>query len=350
MELDLTKTTHLFEDDLKFLREKIKYKSNDADRVHEYILGSEGNRKVEVFNVLENPPKFLFENQATNTELYNFLKHDPKSVRFFYKTYTENKTFLEKLCDPSYPLYLSEVEEELKLPIKARNMDEEIRSLSSFIQSKTYEKNTLIESLNELDKEYSTLEGKVKEKKIEIETLETQIMNLHGKEGLMKITDYLKQVQTFIRRVYEDRDNQDPMRLSGVKGLFSIDKEKFRSLLDDSEKLELYLKADEFTKEDIENSKTELAKVKEEIIQAREQALRELEITRYMKISEKLKKLSQGALFNLNFVKDRQQRNDPEYKLFGYNGLMENMVDILNTTGDLITQIELAKKAQGENK
>jgi len=296
------------------------------------------NRKdVKVETLVEK----LLETDMSRKDLYNLLRYYPNGAKFVYKKYQDLRPLVEELCDPDNLLYLPDVNETLQLPRQVKNLEEELKTLNRSIEGKTTERNNLIESLNEMETKYNTLEEKVKTAKINLETLETQVMNLHGKAGLEKITSYLVQVQKFIKKTYDDRENKD-IGVIGM-GIFKIDRDDFHDLLTEAEKLELYLKSDEFTKEDITNEKSEIAKLREQIAVETEQALKELEITKYMKISEKLGKLSQGALFNLNFVKDRQQRNDPEYKLPGYNGLIENMVDILNTMGDLMRQIENKK-------
>jgi len=215
----------------------------------------------------------------------------------------------------------------LKDSVRTKDLEAEIQSLNKDISTKQQERNNPVESIDPMEKEYSVLEGKVKTAKTGLETFETQITNLHSKEGFQKVLGYLVEVQEFVNDTYQNIENQVPSEIVGTTARFVIDKENFRLRRDNSKKLELYLKADEFTQESVENSKTELVKIKDQIKVDMEQAERESQITQFMRPGKRLLKLTMGIGDSLQFLVNKTYKTADGIIVptIGFNQLKENL-------------------------
>ncbi len=343
--MDNKTTVQVNEEDLKAMRKLTtgSKKGTDPEKFHDLI----DKYKKEVIDAKETPD-FLFSGKAGNRDVYRYLKENPKSAQFIYDNYPGNQSFIRTLCDErNTTLYLPKVAKELGLVVDIKGYEDQLSELRRTIQDKQQERNSLAESIAPMEAEYDELEKNLKGKKIELETLETQVTNLHGTEGLGKVKSYMKQVQDFIQATYNDRNNQSPSELSGEYGRFEVHKEKFKALLNDGEKLELYLKADQFTKEDIENSKSELAKIKEQIQLEIEQAKKELESITYMNPMKKLFSTWQGLKNSNDFLENsfRVTSTNDRYMAITDDGIRfneakENLIKCQNIVGDLYNQLD----------
>ncbi|QRF76156.1 hypothetical protein Thermo_01673 [Thermoplasmatales archaeon] len=341
--MDRTITTQkIYEDSMDTIKNSSRNRGSFAEALEGYVSTCEKIREDMEGSV--KVPEFLMRGEVSNSELYKYLKVNPKASKFIFRKYTQNRQFIQEICDPDNPLFLPKVQEELKISVEIGNMEDQVKELSMSIQGKQNERNSLIETITDLQKENDDLEAKNKTMKQESGILENQLLNLHSSEGIQKVNAYLTQVQTFIRRVYEDKDNQDPTRLSGMKGMFSLDKEKFHALLVDAEKLGLYMETDRFKQESIETSKSELIKLKEQIETEKAQVETELKAILYLKPSKKLVKVNEGMQDMLNTVYRISRVNSGQQSVriewIGFNGIRENLQEAQKTVGDLYQQIQ----------
>lgn len=350
--MDSKTTMQISEEDLKAMRKLIggSKKGTDPEKFHDLVY----RFKKEIIDPTQTPD-FLFSGRGTNKEIYLYLKENPKSAQFVYDNYPENQAFIRTLCDErNSSLYLPKVAKELNLTVEIKSFEDQLSTLKRAVEEKQRERNSLVESITPMEQKYDELEKNLKSKKVELESLETQVTNLHGTEGLDKVKTFISNVSNFIQETYDYSENKKLSNLNGAYATFTIDKEKFHALLDESEKLDLYLKADQFTQEDITNSKTELAKGREYIRSQIQQALIELESVKYMKPTKKLE-LIVSKLFEILRAMERIEtankgtgREYVRMEWLGFNAIRENLSNAIRTASDFYNQLENKDKAENE--
>ncbi len=73
----------------------------------------------------------LFKTKATNKELYEYLRKNPKSARYVMRRYPENADFLKDICDPESPLYIREISDNLSGLIEIENVQKDLLVMKS---------------------------------------------------------------------------------------------------------------------------------------------------------------------------------------------------------------------------
>jgi len=144
-----------------------------------------------------------------------------------------------------------------------------------------------------------------------------------------------------------------PSEIAGSNARFSINKEKFHSLKDEAEKLQLYLETDRFTKESIETSKDELIKLNDQIQIETEHALTQLKMVKYMNPPKKLQKLLIGLIYKSQYLEGLAGTShvwDISVPRIGFNGIKEDIDNTVKTIGDLLWQLQKRgiRKAESE--
>ena len=79
---------------------------------------------------INDMPSFLFTDKVTNEELYVYLKEKPTASLFIFDKYKANRDFIKELCNPSNPIYLEMVAENLKATFQITEAKEDIESLN----------------------------------------------------------------------------------------------------------------------------------------------------------------------------------------------------------------------------
>ena len=64
-------------------------------------------KKFNVDIIEQNVPDFLFSGEATNREIYDYLKGHPSSAEYIYRKYPDNRDFIEQICNPKHPFFPS---------------------------------------------------------------------------------------------------------------------------------------------------------------------------------------------------------------------------------------------------
>ncbi len=159
-----------------------------------------------IINPKEETPSFLFTNTVTNDELYAYLKKNPTASKFLFNKYKSNRDFIKELCDPSNPIYLEMVAENLKEIFKISEVKEDIDSLKKERFDLQESVNDLKKTLQDTTKEYDTFESKISNGKEELDNIQKQIANLREEESLKRIKSFYKSVDDFIMNITEAHD------------------------------------------------------------------------------------------------------------------------------------------------
>ena len=159
-----------------------------------------------IINQREETPSFLFTNTVTNNELYAYLKKNPTASKFIFNKYKNNRDFIKELCDPSNPIYLEMVAENLKEIFKISEVKEDIGSLKKEQFDLQQNVNDLKKTLEENTKEYDSLESKISNGKQELDNIQKQISNLREEDSLKRIKSFYKSVDDFIASITEAHD------------------------------------------------------------------------------------------------------------------------------------------------
>ena len=169
-------------------------------------------KKLEEANTLpvqiDNTPVFLFANTATNEEIYAYLKENPKASVFLFRKYKNNQDFIKELCDPSNPIYLEMVAENLKETFQISDAKEDIESLNRERSSARNQLNDLKKEISEKNKELDSLEAKVPELQKQIDDMQKLIGNLSQEETITRIKSFYESVSRFIEAAFEAQKKQ----------------------------------------------------------------------------------------------------------------------------------------------
>lgn len=87
------------------------------------------NRVEKLFIHITGMQSFLFNNSVANEELYYYLRKNPMLAVFIFNKYKNNRDFIQELCDPSNPIYLEIVVENLKEKFQITEVKEDIGAL-----------------------------------------------------------------------------------------------------------------------------------------------------------------------------------------------------------------------------
>ena len=154
----------------------------------------------------ENIPSFLFTNTVTNDELYAYLRKNPTASKFIFNKYKNNRDFIKELCDPSNPIYLEMVANNLKDLFKISEITEDIGSLKKDQFDLQENVIDLKKTLEENTKAYDSFELKISDGRQELDNIQKQIANLREEESLKRIKSFYKSVDDFIASIIESHD------------------------------------------------------------------------------------------------------------------------------------------------
>ena len=143
---------------------------------------------------VDNIPSFLFTNTVTNDELYAYLKKNPTASKFIFNKYKNNRDFIKELCDPSNPIYLEMVAENLKEIFKISEVKEDIGSLKKEQFDLQQNTNDLKKTLEANTRAYDSLDSRISNGKQELDNIQKQIANLREEESLKRIKSFYKSV------------------------------------------------------------------------------------------------------------------------------------------------------------
>ena len=167
-------------------------------------------------------PSFIFDNQATNQQIYNFLKLNPNASKFIYKKYKNNQSFIKELCDKENPFYLQDVAENLSDIYKIQEIKEEYEKIKQDI---VYDKDELSklnkEIQNKVD-EYDEVEKRLNDIIKQEEIINKEKGNIRSDPGLEKIKSTLNSVLKLtdsILTIYKEKfkDNPTEVNTLGIK-------------------------------------------------------------------------------------------------------------------------------------
>ncbi len=154
----------------------------------------------------DNIPSFLFTNTVTNDELYAYLKKNPTASKFLFNKYKTNRDFIKELCDPSNPIYLEMVAENLKEIFTISETTEDIESLKKEQFDLQQNLNDLKQTLEQNTRAYDSLDSQISKGKQELNNIQKQIANLREEESLKRIKSFYKSVDDFIMNITEAHD------------------------------------------------------------------------------------------------------------------------------------------------
>ena len=154
----------------------------------------------------DNIPSFLFTNTVTNDELYAYLKKNPTASKFLFNKYKTNRDFIKELCDPSNPIYLEMVAENLKEIFTISEATEDIESLKKEQFDLQQNLNDLKQTLEQNTRAYDSLDSQISNGKQELDNIQKQISNLREEESLKRIKSFYKSVDDFIMNITEAHD------------------------------------------------------------------------------------------------------------------------------------------------
>lgn len=196
---------------------------------------------------------FLFSGEATNEEIYSYLKEHPETSPFLYKKYKSNQGFIKELCDPENPIFIPSVREYLKDVIVIENVREDLSLLQNRQTKLRSEISLLEEELRESKiqsgKELSDLKKDIDTKTSELSVLTSKLQILSSIES-MKI---IKEVFKFVDGVVKSIEDQIPMTNNwGWKSdSVSIKMIDFKSFREKIEKLKILMDRNEMVPQEL---------------------------------------------------------------------------------------------------
>ena len=201
-------------DDIEFINNlsinwRIKKNIIIHSAINTYKVSLEKTESEGISNIItqkEDTPSFLFTNTVTNDELYAYLKKNPTASKFIFNKYKNNRDFIKELCDPSNPIYLEMVAENLKEIFTISETTEDIDSLKKEQFDLQQNVNDLKKTLQNTTKEYDSFESKISNGKQELDKIQKQIANLREEESLKRIKSFYKSVDDFIMNITEAHD------------------------------------------------------------------------------------------------------------------------------------------------
>ena len=153
-------------DDIEFINSlsinwRIKKNIIIHSAINTYKVSLEKTESEGISNIItqkEETPSFLFTNTVTNDELYTYLRKNPTASKFIFNKYKNNRDFIKELCDPSNPIYLEMVAENLKEIFKISEVKEDLESLKKERFDLQQNIIDLKKTLQETTKEYDSLD------------------------------------------------------------------------------------------------------------------------------------------------------------------------------------------------
>lgn len=156
----------------------------------------------------DGTPRFIFTNNATNEDIYGYLQEHPKSALFIFNKYKNNRDFIKELCDPSNPIYLEMVAENLKETFQITEAKEDIESLNRERSNARNQLNDLKKEISEKNKEIDSLELQVPELQKKLDDMQKLVGNLTQEETITRIKSFYEAVNRFIEAAFEQQKKQ----------------------------------------------------------------------------------------------------------------------------------------------
>ena len=193
----------------------VKSLSNERDismgiLTHEIIdfYRTYGNQIKDIDQNKDDDPYFLFTDKVSNEELYRYLKKNPKSALFIFNKYKANRDFIKELCDPSNPIYLEMVAENLKETFQITEAKEDIEALNRERSNARNQLNDLKKEISEKNKEIDSLELQVPELQKQLDDMQKLVGNLTQEETITRIKSFYESVSRFIEAAFEQQKKQ----------------------------------------------------------------------------------------------------------------------------------------------
>ena len=130
----------------------------------------------------QKEPDFLFSDEATNREVYEYMKVHPPTAEYIFREYPDNRDFIEQICNPKHPLFLHEVSEAMKSLFTYIEADRSVEELEQ-------QQKRLTANIENLKKKESRLEESVKTKSGALKAEEDEYYAL--KEKVSEMMDKL---------------------------------------------------------------------------------------------------------------------------------------------------------------
>lgn len=255
-------------------------------------------------------PDFLFSSEASNEELYTYLKEieDRDVIKYIFNKYHKNNTFIRNLAQKGNPLYLAPVAKALELRFEVEDLHKERARLQSEINAKKSTLNRepsvplpgesisdeggLVQQIEKAEKKLFDLNQQLMEKQKEIDSAQSQLANLLSDPGFKDI----KRVVDIARKIKEDIEERT--KRSYWEGLYdsqyvSSNKEYLDVLFKSSEDLEKLLNSESLL------SSAQIDSVLEERTKEYNEAVKALEYVRDSNIPKLIGKFRR--FFNTDF-------------------------------------------------
>ena len=150
---------------------------------------------------------FLLESKVDSKTAYEFIRKYPESSQFLYRKYSDLRPIFRELCDPTNPLYLKDVAENLKGILDVETVMDDISKLRDQVRSLSEERNKLSEEIGKLSKEYDENEEVLERIKREVDDIERFRTNIRSDKGQEKISEILKQVSDIASEIGKEKTN-----------------------------------------------------------------------------------------------------------------------------------------------
>ena len=207
-------SVRITDEDVKFIDELNRFHKVKKNMIVHYAINayrkiiSEKNEEEETKVEIDKIPKFIFNGGASNEELYNYLSGHPKSALFIFNKYKNNRDFIKELCDPSNPIYLEMVAENLKEVFQITEAKQDIESLNSERSNARNQLNDLKKEISEKNKEIDSLELQVPELQKQLDDMQKLVGNLTQEETITRIKSFYENVGRFIDSAFEQQKKQ----------------------------------------------------------------------------------------------------------------------------------------------
>ena len=150
---------------------------------------------------------FLLESKVDSKTAYEFIRKYPESAQFLYRKYSDLRPIFRELCDPTNPLHLKDVAENLKGILDAETVKDDISKLRDQVRSLSKERDQLSEEIGKLSKEYDENEEVLERIKREVDDIERFRTNIRSDKGQEKISEILKQVSDIASEIGKEKTN-----------------------------------------------------------------------------------------------------------------------------------------------
>ena len=200
----------------------------------------------------EEIPAFLFTTEATNEEIFAYLKNNPQYSEFIYKTYTKNQPFIMELCDPASSLHLSKVREYLQDTLDLDKEKEKLSGIQSEIRRMEFNRDNLKDDIDVLEEKRKDQKKISDENEKRIKEISGIIGRIGGIEPMMILARIRDDLKSYMDAPEDDR------------GYYRL-KPKVQSAVDDIAKLVQKISAPEITGLDISRARSELESEYEKI-------------------------------------------------------------------------------------